>query len=113
MSAAGHQMSREEADAAFEQLSPKAQLIASGILSMMRPGEGRMCFGAEGHARASSESQAALDELVAAGLVSMHTEDDGGTTYIPLVRFPSYDPSRFRNVPSFPLTQGQTPEAGR
>ncbi len=71
-----------------EKLSADAKFFASSIFYMMPPGAGKLTFQMI-ESRPSDRSQAALDELVAAGVVSVEPFNSlGGVTYRPLVEFP-------------------------
>lgn len=71
-----------------ERLSPDALYFAGSMFFLMTPGEGELTFKMV-ESRPSDRSQAALDELVAEGLVSAEPFNRfGGMTYRPLVEFP-------------------------
>lgn len=73
--------------AELTKLSDDAKFFASSMFSMMEPGEGTLTFQMV-ESKPSARSQAALDELVGAGLVSVEPANSrGGLTYRPLVRF--------------------------
>lgn len=58
------------------------------MFSMMAPGQGRLTFRMVEN-KPSPRSQAALDELVAAGLIKAEPfNNKGGITYTPLFAFP-------------------------
>lgn len=69
-------------------LSADALWFAGSMFSMMRPGHGQLTFRMQ-ESRPSLRSQAALDELVAANLVTVEPFNQfGGVVYSPAVEFP-------------------------
>lgn len=71
-----------------ETLSADALYFASSMFMLMTPGKGELTFRMV-DSKPSPRSQAALDELVAAGVVSSEPFNKyGGVTYRPLVVFP-------------------------
>jgi hypothetical protein len=68
-------------------LSADAKFFGASMFSMMVPGEGKLTFQMV-TSKPSPRSQAALDELVAAGLVMVEPfNSKGGIVYTPLVEF--------------------------
>lgn len=90
-------------------LSSDALYFAGSMFMLMTSGKGELTFRMV-ESRPSPRSQAALDELVAAGVVSAEPASrDGGVTYRPLVEFPRVG----RNPPGeWPITVPVSP-AGR
>lgn len=72
----------------MESLSADALFFAGSMFMLMTPGKGELTFRLV-ERKPSDRSQAALDELVAAGVVSSEPFNEyGGVTYRPLVEFP-------------------------
>jgi len=70
-----------------ETLSEDAKFFGASMFSLMEPGEGKLTFKMI-ESVPSPRSQAALDELVAAGLVAVEPFNHlGGVVYTPLVTF--------------------------
>jgi hypothetical protein len=68
-------------------ISADAKFLAASLFSMMKPGEGKLTFGMEENIP-SPRTQAALDEMVVAGLVKVEPFNHlGGLVYTPLVEF--------------------------
>lgn len=68
-------------------ISQDAMFLGSSLFWMMRPGEGKLTFQMVEN-RPTARTQAALDELVAAELVSVEPFNRfGGVTYTPLAPF--------------------------
>jgi hypothetical protein len=69
-------------------LSADALWFAGSMFSMMRPGHGKLTFRMQ-ESKPSPRSQAALNELVAAKLVTAEPFNQfGGVVYTPAVEFP-------------------------
>lgn len=91
-------------------LSPDAMFLGSSLFSMMTPGDGKLTFGMR-ESRPTARTQAALDEMVKAKVVSVEPFNDlGGLTYRPLVSFRRPSQSLARRVGKWPITE---PIAGR
>lgn len=87
-------------------LSADALYFAGAMFMLMEPGKGELTFRMV-QSKPSPRSQAALDELVAAGVVSSEPFNrHGGITYRPLVKFP-----RAASAPpgDWPMTVPVTP----
>lgn len=77
----------EASMAELDRLSADARFFGASMFSMMEPGVGKLTFRMI-EAVPSPRSQAALDELVAAGMVKVEPfNDHGGRVYTPLVTF--------------------------
>lgn len=73
---------------ALKLLSTDAFFLGGSLFSMMTPGEGELTF-AMRESRPTARTQAALDELVKAKVVTAEPMNDiGGVTYRPTVAFP-------------------------
>lgn len=69
----------------LEKLSDMAKAVAGGWFGMMRPSTGKLTFSLV-KSKPTPEAQAALDELVQAGVVSVERlNTHGGLIYCPLV----------------------------
>lgn len=71
----------------MKDLSFDAQYLAGSLFAMMVPGEGTLTFGMK-QSRPTQRTQAALDELVEKGAVSVRPFNQfGGFVYTPQQRF--------------------------
>jgi len=68
----------------LEDLGADAKAVAGAWFGMMVPGEGTLCFGMKAQ-RPSARAQAALDEIVAAGVAVRSDGEDGSVSYVPAV----------------------------
>lgn len=90
-------------------LSKDAKFFGSSMFWLMEPGKGKLTFMMV-ESRPSPRSQAALDELVAAGFVKSEPFNQfGGVTYTPLIQFkrPGKQPEG-----DWPVTVKVTPTEG-
>ncbi len=91
-------------------ISQDAMFLGGSMFGLMEPGKGKLTFQCA-ESRPTKRTQAALDELVRAGLVTVEPFNrHGGFVYTPLIAFKRPSAALTKRIGKWPITE---PIAGR